>query len=150
MTDTVDQERDSAMKSPAGMLYSGEHSTPDGYSFRMHIGEDGIGIAVSNGFETEALALNLRSLFLEAREVMGKPYRMCFDITNLEGMEPRARKIWSDTALDKNGPFSRVAVHGGGFFIMSLMNFYARIARIPVRCFKTRADAIAWLGEDDR
>jgi hypothetical protein len=132
------------------LLYSGEHSTPDGYSFRMNVRADGIGFGVSCGYETMEIAHGIRALFVEAREKLGKPYPMCFDISKLEGLDPRARKIWSNTALSKDGPFSRVAIHGGNFFVMSLMNFYARIARIPVRCFKTQDAALAWLKDEVR
>ena len=130
--------------------YSSSYSSLDGkYSFTIFVGDDGIVYGSSRGHENEECALGIRALFSEVHSHLKKPFPICFDISGLDELTPKARKVWSNTALAQDSPFSLVAVHGGGFFIRSLMNFYARIAHMPVRLFKTKEQAVAWLKEDN-
>jgi hypothetical protein len=128
--------------------YSGSYASPDGrFAFEIFVGDDGIVYAASRGYEDKQCADGVRELFTEIQSHLGRSYLICIDITGLEEITPEARKVWSDTALSKDSPFVRVGLCGGGFFVRSLMNFYSRIAKMPVRLFKTREETVAWLKE---
>jgi len=144
-----EHDEEAAARASQTRPYSASYSSPDGeYFFDVHVGDDGIVYGTTRGSEDEQGAEGVRTLFSEIRVHLGRRYSMCLDISQLEGLTPEARKIWSDTALSKDSPFVRVALFGGGFFIRSLMNFYSRIAKIPVRLFKGREEAVAWLEEE--
>jgi hypothetical protein len=145
----TEHDKEAASRVSENKPYSASYSSPDGqYSFDIRAGDDGIAHGTSRGYEDVTAAHAVRALFFEVQEHLGRPYSICFDISQLEELTPEARKIWSDTALSKDSPFTRVAVCGGGFFMRSLMNFYSRIAHMPVRLFKTREEAVAWLEEE--
>lgn len=149
MTENAEHGEKTAPQTPEIEPYSGSYSSPDGkYSFEIWVGDDGIAYGNSRGHEDEESALGIQALFFEIHSRLGGKFPMCFDISALDDLAPKARKIWSNTALSKDSPFSLVAVYGGGFFISSLMNFYARIAHMPVRLFRTKEDAVTWLKED--
>jgi hypothetical protein len=148
MTEQTEQDDKAVTQTSVIEPYSGSCTSPDGkHSFEISVGDDGIAYGISNGYENEEAAHGVRALFFEVHSHLGRPYPICFDISGLKEISPAARKIWSNTALAEDSPFTRVAVYGGGFFISSLMNFYARIAKMPVRLFKTKEDAVAWLEE---
>ena len=144
-----EHDEETASRASDAKPYSASYTSPNGeYSFEIHVGDDGIAYGTSRGYEEKQSSEAIRAFFFEIQSHLGRHYSICFDISHLEELTPEARKVWSDTALAKNSPFVRVAVVGGGFFIRSLMNFYARIAHMPVRLFKTREEAVAWLEEE--
>jgi len=145
----IDYDEETASPASDARPYSASFASPNGeYSFDIYVGDDGIAYGTSRGYEDKQSSESIRALFYEIQSHLGRHYSICFDISQLEELTPQARTVWSDTALAKNSPFVRVAVFGGGFFIRSLMNFYARIAHMPVRLFKTRSEAVAWLEEE--
>jgi len=137
---------------PAVEPFHGSYSNPAcNHSFEIHVGDDGIAYGISKGgTENLECALGLRKLFLEVKAHLGRRYDICLDISRLEGIDPEARKVWSETAMAEDSPFARVAIHGGSFFLNSLMNFYARLAHMPVRLFRNQEEAVAWLKEETR
>jgi hypothetical protein len=150
MTEKAEQDEKVVSQQSENEPYSGSYSSPDGkYSFSAYVGDDGIAYGTSKGYENEESALGTRAIFIEIHSFLKKPFPLCLDISALEELTPEARKVWSNTALSKDSPLLPVALHGGGFFIRSLMNFYARIARMPVRLFKTKEEAVAWLKENN-
>lgn len=131
-----------------------EFVSPDGaFRSKMIAAGDGIVYQISRGYEDIESARRTLEQFHRVFVKKGKRYPACLDIADLEGIAPEARKIWSEFALSADSVFDRIAVHGGSFFVRTLINFYARIARaVPMRFFKSRDEAVSWLlgGDDER
>jgi hypothetical protein len=50
--------------------------------------------------------------------------------------------------LGEGGPVERIAVVGGNVFLRGLYNMFARVSQRPMRVFRNREQAVAWLQED--
>lgn len=131
-----------------------EFISPDGtFRSRVIAATDGIVYQISRGYEDIESAQMTLEQFRQVYAKKGKRYPACLDIAELEGIAPEARKVWSEFALSADSVFDRIAVHGGSFFVRTLINFYARIARaVPIRFFRSRDEAVSWLrgGDDER
>lgn len=124
-----------------------EFVSPDGtFRSRTIVASDGIVYQRSWGHEDIESAQRTLEQFRQVFVKKGQRYPACLDIAELKGIAPEARKIWSEFALSADSVFNRIAVHGGSFFIRTLINFYARIAKaVPMRFFASRDEAVSWL-----
>jgi hypothetical protein len=122
--------------------------TPDGqYRIRFHTDEHGILFVEATGYEDFESSKRIVSKLREHYEKLGTRFKACLDATGYEGLAPESRKYMRDSLLQKDSVFERFAVIGGNLFTRNLFNLYTRVAKIPMRVFKTREAAVDWLLE---
>ena len=125
-----------------------EYTSPDGkLTSGIYLADDGIVYAWSKGFEDEETARQMFAAFQRMHETIARRFLLCIDISGLEGMTPEARRVWGELAFAADSVIERVAIHGGSFFMKTLVNFYTRIAKVPARVFNSKAEAVSWLKE---
>lgn len=123
-----------------------EYVSPDGrYRHEHYLSSDGIVYAVSSGYEDEESARATLAAFQETYAKSGRRFAMCMDVSDLDQITPEARRVWNRFAFCAESVFESVALYGGNLFVGVLLNLYARVASIPVRHTKTRAQAVEWL-----
>jgi len=119
----------------------------NGYRARFRLGEDGILYSVAEGFETLDSAKRIVATLRDFQRKEGSPVRCCLDVRGYTGQQPESRKYMRDSVLGEDSPMRAFAVIGGNLLTRSLFNMFARISRIPLKVFKTRESAVAWLEE---
>ena len=123
-----------------------EFVSPDGrFSFRQYLGDDGIVYLSCTGYEDEESAKAIMADLREVHSRIDRRYPLCIDLAELKEMTPEARRLWGEFAFAGESVLQRVAAHGGSFFMRGVINFYARIAKMQVRVFKTQTEAVSWL-----
>jgi hypothetical protein len=120
--------------------------TPGG-QFHSHfeVFPDGLVMVKNTGLLNVECAHQVVAQLVRIREETGQRLLSCIDITEYEGGEPEARPIMREKMLGEDAPSRGVALFGGNFATRTLFNLYAKVASIPVRQFKNKEEAVAWL-----
>ena len=117
------------------------------FEYTQYEGEDGIVYAKAVGHQDVGSANKIAELSKEVHRRLGRKFSWALDVSDLEKVEPEARKVMSDNTLAKDSVVENMAIIGANFFIRNLMNMYAKVSKVPVRVFKTKEEAVSWLKE---
>ena len=72
---------------------------------------------------------------------------MILDVSGLDKATPEANKYLNKMVLSSDSLFEKMAIIGGNFFNRTLANMYSKLSNIPMRLFKTKAEATIWVKE---
>ncbi len=75
----------------------------------------------------------------------GKKILVCADTTAAGPPSPESRKYLADNMLGKDSVVEKYAVVEDNLSMRLLINLYARISKVPMKCHKTKQDAVSWL-----
>ncbi len=123
--------------------------SPDGkYRVRFQMGEDHVVHAEAFGYEDFDSSKEVVEILRGYYSRTGKKLRLCLDATQHAGLAPESRTYMREALLAHDSFVCKFSVVGGNMVTRNIFNMYSKIANIPMKVFKTREQALAWLAED--
>jgi hypothetical protein len=107
---------------------------------------DGVFYHQPVGEMREADASKCLENFLEYGRVAGKKYLCVVDASRMDRVLAEGRKIMGDAlVLNSDTPVVKMAVVLDSFLTRTMFSMFARIAKLPMKIFSTREEALQWL-----
>ena len=110
--------------------------TPEGIISQKHF-----------GFQDLDDSIKMMEIWESYYKKTGKKIFMILDVSGLDKSTPEANKYLNKLVLGSGSPFEKLAIVGGNFFIRTMANMYSKIAKTPMKLFKTEAEAMKWIKE---
>jgi hypothetical protein len=122
-----------------------EHKSSDGLFSAVCQEQDGVVIAVHSGRLELGTAEELEKKYRDLQNEFDGRFLFFLDMTAVTKVSAEARIHSTRTLIGDNSPFRKWATMSGSFVLRTMVNMHAKIAQVPIKDFKSRDEAIAWL-----
>ncbi len=79
---------------------------------------------------------------------VGEKVLVYADATNIKSITAESRSAWfREVWGNKETIAEKFALSGVNFFLRTVINMFTKVSSVPIRCFATEMQAIAWLEE---
>jgi SpoIIAA-like len=123
-------------ENPNGKFKTSGGLTPEGIIFQKHY-----------GFECIDDSIKFFEIWKSYYEKAGNKRFIIVNVSELEDSTAESRKYMNKMVLGQDSIFERIAIVGGNFLNRALANMYSKLAKIPMKLFKTDSEAMKWLKE---
>ncbi len=125
------------------------YESPD-KKFNISISQRGEKLFFCKAFGHEELESTkfVISVIRDFHQEVGEKILLYIDATNLKSMTAESRSAWFREVLGKKESIvENFCLTGVNLFVRTIANMFAKISSVPIKCFATEKQALAWLDD---